>query len=137
MKTTKGFANIALLILCSLSFTFVACSTTGRIYWCNPNPANFEADSKLSWEKAKAELAKTGNVFCAVQYMEGMHRADMLGIGGGGFGASLAHAMKVEREKEECLRRAQEPAYNEAMAGRGWRQVSHEEAVTLGLINCK
>lgn len=108
----------------------MACSTTGRIYWCNPNPANFEADSKLSWEEAKAKPVHAE--FCAVQYMDGMWGAVQ-----GGLGASLAHAMKVEREKEECLRRAQEPAYNEAMTGRGWRQVSHEEAVTLGLINCK
>lgn len=124
MQTTA-----ALVLLASLCCTMAGC--TAQTYWYNPNPqANLETDQKLSQEEAKQARLTDYDEY---SYLQGMSRAGMVGAQQG-FAATLASSLAVQRDMDARLRRAQERAYYEAMARRGWRLVSYKDAVALGLV---
>ncbi len=118
MRRNLGWVGI-------LGLAIVGCATAST-YWYNPNPkAELARDQQLSWDEAQQVQVMLTTMEQPV-FVPDMNQ---------GFGANMLRGMmQYNAAVEEKRRRAQEAAFHQHMAKRGWRQLSYDEAAAVGLV---
>ncbi len=103
------------------------CSLMGRSHWYNPDPnRSFERDQQLSLQEAKQVKVTSLGAFQQPIFAPNLNQS---------FGQNMLRGLSeysTALERETQL--AQERAYNGAMANRGWKRISTDEARALGII---
>ncbi len=116
----------SIVALCGCGLLLVACATA-RTYWYNPDlAALWERDHQRSQAEARQVRVTSLGPMEQPVFTPNLHQS---------FGQNLLRGLgQYSAALQQATERAQQRAYDEAMARRGWRRIHYEEAVARGLV---